>query len=197
MLKKIAILVIVCGFIIIGYSLTQIHHGKVQVAKALDQAVVKVQPKSQTIAAKADPTKFQPKVGDTIGVLEIPAIKAKIPIIEGSNASELAKGVGHYHTSALPGENNQIVLSGHRDTVFRKFYKLRIGDTFTVKLPYGTFTYKSYKTDIVPKNDTTIIHSTAPKEELVLTTCYPFYYFGNAPKRFIVYAKPVKADYKR
>ncbi|HEU5139792.1 MAG TPA: sortase, partial [Bacillales bacterium] len=60
-----------------------------------------------------------------------------------------------------------------------------------VKLPYGSFTYSVDHTKIVKADNQKVIHST-DKEELVMTTCYPFHYVGHAPKRYIVYAYPVE-----
>ncbi|OLO38830.1 class D sortase [Alkalihalophilus pseudofirmus] len=134
---------------------------------------------------------FDPQMGETAGILSIPAIEAELPIVEGTDEDELEKGVGHYKGTAWPTENDQIVLSGHRDTVFRRMGELEIGDQFIIKLPYGEFAYEIESTKIVDADDRTIIGSTAPDEVLVVTTCYPFSYVGNAPDRYIIYAKPV------
>lgn len=136
---------------------------------------------------------FSPKLNDVIGVLQIPKLEAELPIIEGTDEEMLKKGVGHYSTSAFPSDGEQIVLSGHRDTVFRNFDKLKVSDRFIVKLPYGTFEYEITKTDIVDKDDTTVIRSMGT-EALVVTTCYPFRFVGDAPERYILYAYPVKND---
>ncbi|MDE5413819.1 class D sortase [Alkalihalobacterium chitinilyticum] len=134
---------------------------------------------------------FNPEVGETVGILSIPAIHAELPIVEGTDEDELEKGVGHYKGTAWPTQNDQIVLSGHRDTVFRRMGDLEIGDQFIIKLPYGEFAYEIEGTKIVDADDRTIIGSTAPDEVLVVTTCYPFSYVGSAPDRYIIYAKPI------
>lgn len=137
-----------------------------------------------------DKSKFDPKPNDVIGMLEIPKLEAELPIIEGTEEEMLERGVGHYSGTAFPMEDEQILLSGHRDTVFRDFDKLSVGDHFIVKLPYGTFEYEIRSTDIVDKDDTTVIRSMGT-EVLVVSTCYPFRYLGNAPERYIFYAYPV------
>ncbi|MDT8863089.1 class D sortase [Alkalihalobacillus sp. MEB130] len=129
--------------------------------------------------------------GDVIGALYIPRLEKEIPIISGTDEDELSRGVGHYTTTVLPGQNDQILLSGHRDTVFRDFGKLENGDEFIVKMPYGEFTYEMYESEIVDADDRTVIRSTAPDEILTLSTCYPFNFVGAAPDRYIIYAKPV------
>ncbi len=75
-------------------------------------------------------TDWKPEIGEEIGQLIIPRIGAILPIIEGTDEEELAKGVGHYvgWGTVLPGETGHAVLSGHRDTVFRRAGELKDGD---------------------------------------------------------------------
>lgn len=114
----------------------------------------------------------------------------KLPIVEGTDSGQLARGVGHYSATVFPGGHDQVLLSGHRDTVFGRLGELEIGDKIIVQLPYDTFKYVMKGSEIVSADDTTVIHSTAPKETLTLSTCYPFNYVGNAPKRYVIYAYP-------
>jgi len=131
-----------------------------------------------------------PTQGDTVGSLSIPVLKQELPIIQGTGDAELKKGVGHFIQSVLPGEVDNCVLSGHRDSVFSKLGTLKIGDVVITKTSAGTFTYKVKHIRIVGKDDRTVI---VPTENAVLTlsTCYPFHYVGNAPKRYIVVADMV------
>lgn len=132
------------------------------------------------------------KKGETIGILNIPRLEAELPIIEGTDEDELEKGVGHYSTTVFPGQPDQILLSGHRDTVFRSLGELEIGDIFRVSMPYGEFTYEITDSEIVDDDDTTVIKSTAPHEILTVSTCYPFSYVGDAPYRYILNAKSIQ-----
>ncbi|PAE24710.1 class D sortase [Bacillus sp. 7894-2] len=127
--------------------------------------------------------------GEAIGILKIPRLEAEIPIIEGTDEDELEKGVGHYSTTVFPGQPDQILLSGHRDTVFRRLGELEIGDILQVIMPYGEYRYEITETEIVDADNTTVINSTAPQEILTVSTCYPFSYVGNAPYRYILSAK--------
>jgi sortase A len=129
----------------------------------------------------------KPKVGEVIGTLSIPKIKKTINIIEGTGTAELKLGVGHYVGSVLPGVSDNSVLAGHRDSVFRRLGEVKIGDLMTVRTSYGTFVYEVHKIRIVDANDRTVI---VPTKDAVLTlsTCYPFRFIGNAPKRYIVQA---------
>ncbi|MDL0421189.1 class D sortase [Caldifermentibacillus hisashii] len=189
-LKILIGLLFTTGFILIGYALYHIWDGNNQVEKRIVEAKKIVEQNNND--SQIDPSSLSYQKGETIGILKIPKLKKELPIIEGTDEEELEKGVGHYTGTAYPLQNDQIVLSGHRDTVFRNFGELETGDTFIVELEYGKFKYEIYEMDIVPADDTTVIRSTAPDEILTVTTCYPFYYIGNAPERAIFYAKPVK-----
>ncbi|MBE3102681.1 MAG: class D sortase [Bacilli bacterium] len=138
----------------------------------------------------------RPEIGEEIGSLYIPKLKAILPIFHGTNDDELEKGVGHFKDSVLPGEKDNSVLSGHRDTVFRKLGEVGKGDDLQVTTSAGTFTYRVKKVRIVDKDDRTVI---VPKPRAVLTvsTCYPFDYIGAAPKRYILEAFLVSSDVKK
>lgn len=123
--------------------------------------------------------------GQTIGLLTIPALNQRLPIVEGTGAAELKKGVGHFSKSVLPGETDNCVLSGHRDTVFRRLGELKKGDRFVVETAAGRFTYRIKRIRIVDKDDRTVIVPT-DRAVLTVTTCYPFRYVGSAPDRYIL-----------
>lgn len=134
-----------------------------------------------------------PAEGDNIGTLMIPALNRILSIFQGTGVKELKKGVGHFNQSVLPGEEDNCVLSGHRETVFRQLYKLKIGDQLIVQTTAGTFTYEVTDKRIVDKDDKTVI---VPTEQavLTLTTCYPFNTPGYFPERYIVSAVLVKSS---
>jgi len=83
--------------------------------------------------------------------------------------------------------NDNSVLAGHRESVFRNLDKMKIGDLLTVKTNYGKFIYEVHKIRIVMANDRTVIVPT-PDAVLTLSTCYPFNLVGSTPKRYIVQA---------
>jgi len=126
--------------------------------------------------------------GEEMGGVIIPSISLNYPLIHGTLDEHLAKGIGHYAGSVYPGEGGNVVISGHRDTVFRKLGDVKIGDLITINTSYGSYTYKASGTRIVDKDDRTVIVP-SDKEMLTITTCYPFSYIGNAPKRYIVTAQ--------
>jgi len=145
----------------------------------------------QTVAAVSNIGKLlypvRPVDGDNIGSLTIPLLRLKLPIFEGTNENDLKRGIGHFSQSVLPGEDNNSVLSGHRDTVFSQLGNLKIGDKLIVKTSAGTFTYVINHIRIVQKDDKTVIVPTN-HAVLTLTTCYPFIFVGAAPERYILTA---------
>lgn len=130
----------------------------------------------------------KPSIGEQFGELYIPRLEQAFPIYEGTGKEVLRNGVGHYIRSALPGEENNTILSGHRDTVFRGLRHLKEDDELIVTTTEGTFTYKIYGIRIVKLDDHTVMMP-KPRATLTVTTCYPFYFLGNAPERYIISAK--------
>lgn len=187
-----AIIFLTVGLIFIGYAVFELNSVQKLEKVALAQAKEVLE---KQITETPQPELFKPDLsfenGQTIGILQIPLIGKELPIVQGTDEEALKQGVGHYTSTVYPGQNDQILLSGHRDTVFTGLDKLQNGDLIIVKMQHGTFTYSIADTEIVDANDTTVIRSTAPEEVLTLSTCYPFRYFGNAPQRYVVYAKRI------
>jgi sortase A len=164
----------------------------------LSTAPAKEEPKeAQTVSVPPEQIKAEdeyvplypvrPEQGEEFGTLSIPKISAELPIFHGTDEDELEKGVGHFAGSVLPGERDNSVLSGHRDTVFRKLGEVGKGDLLVVKTAAGEFTYKVKKVRIVDADDRTVIVP-KPRATLTVTTCYPFNYIGDAPQRYILVA---------
>ncbi|MFC4799963.1 class D sortase [Neobacillus sp. GCM10023253] len=126
-----------------------------------------------------------PATGAVFGKITFPKIKKEFPIVQGTDQEELAKGVGHYMGSVLPGEHDNTVLAGHRDTVFKELGRIGVGDIVEVETEAGRFTYKITRQRIVHKDDRTVI---VPYDYAAITliTCYPFDFVGPAPDRFIL-----------
>ncbi|MGN8842286.1 class D sortase [Niallia sp. HCP3S3_B10] len=186
--KWLSLLLIVGGVLFIGYGVFNIMDTKAQTENSLSEAKTAINKGNEKWVDK-ESDRFIPSIGDAVGLLEIDKIDGILPIVEGTDPDDLDKGVGHYKGSFYPNENGQIVLSGHRDTVFRRAGELEIGDELKIVLPYGEFSYQITSTKIVEADDRSIITLDDSKEELILTTCYPFRFVGNAPQRYIIYAE--------
>lgn len=129
----------------------------------------------------------RPEPGEQFGELYIPKLAVTLPVFEGTDEEELELGVGHYDGSVLPGEKDNCVLAGHRDTVFRRLGEVGEGDKLIVRTTMGEFEYVVDKVRIVDKDDRTVIVP-KPKATLTISTCYPFRYIGSAPQRYVLVA---------
>jgi sortase A len=127
--------------------------------------------------------------GGLIGRVEIPKLHLSAVVFQGADSSVLHHGVGHVAGSALPGQPGNAVLAAHRDTFFRGLRNIRKGDTVTVTTQSGPHSYRVSSTQVVNPTETGVLARTV-EPTLTLITCYPFYYVGHAPKRFIVHAEP-------
>jgi len=185
-------LLIIAGAVALAIGGYQLLEVKLKGGQSLEEArkLVSAQGNSEKPDSEAPEEKKKPDFGEIAGLLEIPKIKSELAIVEGTDPDDLKKGVGHYEGSFYPGENGQIVLSGHRDTVFRRLGELEIGDILKMRMPAGDYEYEITGTKIVDADDRSIITLQNDEEELIVTTCYPFSYIGNAPDRYIIYAKP-------
>ena len=191
---------LISGVALIGYAAFQIHwhHASAEKALAIAEEMITTQKESDQADSesvgelyKTGALRYQ--VDDVIGILSIPALEETYPIIEGTDEEMLMKGVGHYATTALPGGNEQILLSGHKGTVFQRLGELQPGDRFIVDMGYGSYEYEMRESEIVAADDTTAI-TPRGEEVLTLSTCYPFSYIGSASERYIIYAYPVAAS---
>lgn len=133
-----------------------------------------------------------PRNGEQLGTIIIPSISLNYPIIEGDDDANLTKGVGHDTSTPIPGQNGDVFLAAHRDTMFRNLGQAKIGDIITLKTSYGTYNYKINKIRIVDENDRNA-YEISTNEMLTLCTCYPFVYIGHAPQRYLVMAEFVNS----
>jgi sortase A len=128
--------------------------------------------------------------GDVVGELDIPRLRVSVIVFEGDDAGILSQGAGHIPgTASQPGSGN-IGIAAHRDTYFRPLREVHANDVITLKTPAGASQYSVTETEIVRPTDIGVL-SRAPGRDLTLVTCYPFYYVGNAPERFIVHARKI------
>ncbi len=128
-----------------------------------------------------------PHLGSRLGTITFPTLNLSWPIYEGTTTTQLAKGVGHFVQSVMPGQNDNTVLSGHRTTVFNRLGQLKRGQDILVQTSAGTFKYAIRSLRIVLRTDRSVIVHTN-QAVLTLTTCYPFNNIGTTTKAFIVTA---------
>ncbi len=129
---------------------------------------------------------------EVIGRLEIPRLNIRAIVREGDGEDTLHHAVGHVPSTAFPGDIGNVGFAAHRDTFFRPLRNIRKNDRIFVSTLNGTYEYQVQTTQIVNPDDVSVLKASASKE-LTLVTCYPFYYIGSAPHRFIVHAIQVAA----
>lgn len=137
-----------------------------------------------------------PLPSSLIGRLEIPRLKLTAMVREGADSKTLRQAVGHIPGTALPGYAGNVALAGHRDTFFRELRNIMKDDTIDLETENGTYRYLVESTEIVGPRDVGVL-AASHGQTLTLVTCYPFYYIGSAPKRFIVHAAQVSATPQR
>ena len=133
--------------------------------------------------------------GDPIGKLTIGSVGISAMVLEGADSETLNVAPGHIPGTALPQENGNVAIAGHRDTFFRNLEKLRDGDSITLTTLTGVYWYRVDSMEVV---DPARLDVLAPTKEptLTLVTCYPFHMIGPAPKRFIVRGHLVRPSVK-
>jgi len=187
LVATLSITLVVTGIAIVGFSGLQIYQSHQMTGRSLLPSAESrwAQNRTQNISTLSNPVP-----GSFIGTISIPSIGKSVNIFQGTDNSELAKGVGHFIQSVMPGIADNSVLAGHRDTVFSHLGKVKIGDSILITTESGKFSYLVDRIRIVDKNDRTVIVPTT-SAQLTLSTCYPFIYFGSAPRRYIVIARLV------
>lgn len=134
----------------------------------------------------------RPKNGQVLGRLTIPRLEVNSMVREGDDETTLSLALGHIPGTALPGQTGNVGVAGHRDTLFRALRKIHKDDTIQFETLSGTHVYEVDSTRIVKPEDVAVLRAGA-QPSLTLVTCYPFYYVGSAPERFIVRAHEVNA----
>lgn len=147
-------------------------------------------PKTVAELSITDPA-IKPRIGSMIGKIWIPRLGITAIVDEGINHKTLSLSVGHIPSTALPGQSGNIGIAGHRDTFFRSLRHIEREDMITLTTLRGEFRYRVVSIKVVGPSDVAVLESDGGSEILTLVTCYPFYYVGTAPERFIVRAERV------
>jgi sortase A len=120
-----------------------------------------------------------------VGVLRIQKLGIEVPVFDGTDEVILNRGVGRIIGSARVGEVGNVGIAGHRDGFFRPLKDIKVGDTLTLDTMAGTEVYAVDNITLTIPDDVSVLASTT-KPTLTLVTCYPFYFIGDAPQRYIV-----------
>ena len=134
-------------------------------------------------------------IGDSLTRIIIPDIDVDVVVVEGTTASALRAGAGHYPDTPLPCEIGNVGIAGHRTTYGRPFHNLdllRPGMEITLETPIGECTYEiTAEPFAVSPKQVEVVANTPDEATLTLTTCHPK---GSARQRLIVKATLVRSN---
>jgi sortase A len=122
-----------------------------------------------------------------LAVLKISKIDLTVPVLEGTDDWTLNRAVGHIEETARPGEKGNCGIAGHRDGFFRGLKDVAIGDAMELTTLTGSESYRIETIRVVGPDEVSVLEPT-PEPSITLVTCYPFYFVGSAPQRYIVQA---------
>ena len=127
--------------------------------------------------------------GRPLGRIRISRIGLSTIVVENTDYwGSLSKGPGRYEEGSFPGLGQTTGIAGHRTTwaaPFRHIDSIRNGDPIVLQMPYGTFTYRVMRHQIVDNGDWSIMKKVG-FDELVLSACHPLY---SASHRYVVFAR--------
>ncbi|PID29725.1 class E sortase [Candidatus Saccharibacteria bacterium] len=161
-----------------------------------DDSTVVSQPNSTST-----PSPDKAQYGKAFGIIQVPRFGSdyEVPIIYGTDASVLSRGVGHYDGTAYPCQVGNVGLAGHRTTYGRPFHnvdQLQRGDKIEITTATTSCVYEYDSYEIVDPSAIRVIAPVpnhpgkAPHEAwLTLTSCHPKY---SAAKRYVVHAKLIE-----
>jgi sortase A len=133
------------------------------------------------------------KTSDPLAILRIKKLGLEVAVLEGTDDLTLNRAVGHIEDTPRPGENGNVGIAGHRDGFFRGLKDIVKGDTLELETLSGTQTYRVSDIWIVQPEDVYVLDPT-PEPSITLVACYPFYFVGHAPQRYIVRATRSSTD---
>jgi sortase A len=185
---------LVIGVLALGYSAFVLLDSKLYQAKQarrFQQQLESAGPPIASAGGGAD-LSVAPIPEGALGRIEIPSIGLSAMIMEGTDGRTLRRAVGHIRGTPLPGQQGNVAIAGHRDTFFRPLRNIQHDDKITLTTMNGTYHYLVDSTRVVPPSDIQVLDNSS-ETILTLVTCYPFYFVGPSPNRFIVRAHRIPA----
>lgn len=187
-------LFLIAGLLALGlasYSYAARFVYQVYANREFDHALAanRVAPSLPGAFAEQHPSTASPRA--LIGRIAIPRLVISAIVKEGVDYRTLGLAVGHIPATAMPGETGNVGLAGHRDNLFRNLKDVAQDDEITLTTLDNTYTYRVASFSIVNPEDVSVLAPRDGEKTLTLITCYPFYFVGHAPKRFVVRARQV------
>ena len=130
------------------------------------------------------------KFDEPLAILRIKNLNLEVPVLNGDDDLTLNRAVGYIPGMSRPGEAGNVGIAGHRDGFFRVLKDIKSGSIMELETLDQVYLYKVDRIDIIDKHDASVLQQTTDSR-LTLVTCYPFYFIGSAPQRYIVTASLV------
>jgi sortase A len=184
LLRRSQYLFFITGILALGYVGFTVLEARVYQVSAKRSLETQIQVENEHGPSAPKPAV---KNGDVLGRLDIPRLGVSVAVLQGTNSRILRLGVGHIGGTALPGEPGNSGIAGHRDTFFRELKDVHKNDEIELQTANGRFRYQVDWAKVVAPDDRTVLTSST-ESALTLVTCYPFYFVGPSPKRFVVRA---------
>jgi sortase A len=183
---------LIVGVLILGYCGFVLLDARVYQADEARQFQQEIKDFNPAIASEGSvhEASFRPLTGKPLGEIELTRIGVTAMILEGTDDRTLRRAVGHIPGTPLPGRPGNVAIAGHRDTFFRALRNVRQDDEISLMTLEGSYHYRVASISVVGPEDTQVLDNSGG-DILTLVTCYPFYFVGPAPRRFIVRAQRV------
>jgi LPXTG-site transpeptidase (sortase) family protein len=173
----------VLALVYVGFTLVDARLYQVSAKRSLESQ----------IQVKQEHPQIQPKLavkkGDVLGRMDIPRLGISVAVLQGSSSRILRLGAGHIEGTPVPGERGNSAIAGHRDTFFRGLKDIHKDDEIQLQTATGLFRYDVEWAKVVEPDDTAVLEPSTTEDTLTLVTCYPFYFVGPSPQRFVVRAR--------
>lgn len=122
-----------------------------------------------------------------IALLSIARVGLQVPVFPDTSERNLNRGAGWVEGTAAPDDGGNMAIAAHRDGYFRVLKDVALGDVLVLESLTREQNYRVTEISIVDPSDTSPLFATAD-DVVTLVTCYPFYFVGHAPQRYIVRA---------
>ncbi|MEO7793356.1 MAG: class D sortase [Thermoanaerobaculia bacterium] len=165
-------------------------------ARSVESDPVLTQPVDQSLWSAGRIVKYRASLGlataPPLAVLRIAKLGIEVPVLPGTDDKTLDRAVGNIAGTARPGEAGNVGIAGHRDGFFRGLKDITTGDRIELETLTGKQEFEVTSIRVVDPSALEVLAPT-PQPTLTLVTCYPFYFVGTAPQRYIVRAEAAPA----
>lgn len=191
--RRAGAVLVASGLLVVSFAGTRYAEGAMRAEAARDRweaAQVRAAVEAARSGVYASEASGAFATGAPLARLRIPSIGLDEIVVSGVGDAELNVGPGHLPGSALPGLPGNSVISAHRDRHFLRLGGLSLGDTVVTELGPRRTQWIVVSRRVLGAADPALFATS--DATLTLTTCWPIRFFGSAPDRLVITAKPVE-----